>query len=102
MGAYHIPNPDLAASSKSPSGFGSVLVGIHLQLRKIIMKRISCLIWLLAGLLLPCCAADKDSAMFRADLAHTGVYSAPGVPSLRGVKWKFHTGGQVISSPAVV
>ena len=66
------------------------------------MKRIRCLSWLLAGLLLPCGALGQDSAMFRADLAHTGVYKAPGVSSLRGVKWKFHTNGQVISSPAVV
>jgi len=66
------------------------------------MKRISCLSWLLAGLLLPGYAAGQGSAMFRADLAHTGVYQAPGVSSLRGVKWKFHTNGQVISSPAVV
>ena len=40
--------------------------------------------------------------MFRGDLQHTGVYGAPGVSKLNGVKWKFHTGGPVISSPAVV
>jgi eukaryotic-like serine/threonine-protein kinase len=40
--------------------------------------------------------------MFRGDLQHAGVYGAPGVPKLNGVKWKFHTGGGVISSPAVV
>ncbi len=40
--------------------------------------------------------------MFRGDLQHTGVYDAAGVPKLNGVKWKFHTGGRVISSPAVV
>jgi len=40
--------------------------------------------------------------MFRGDLQHTGVYGAVGVPKLTGVKWKFHTGGRVISSPAVV
>jgi eukaryotic-like serine/threonine-protein kinase len=44
----------------------------------------------------------QDAAMFRGDLKHTGVYGAPGVSKLNGVKWKFHTGGRVISSPAVV
>ena len=39
--------------------------------------------------------------MFRNDLAHTGIYPAPGVPKLHGVKWRFHTGGEVVSSPAV-
>jgi outer membrane protein assembly factor BamB len=39
--------------------------------------------------------------MFRGDLNHTGVYTAAGVPKLNGVKWKFHTNGYVISSPAV-
>jgi len=40
--------------------------------------------------------------MFRGDLQHTGVYGAPGVPKLNGIKWKFHTGGRMISSPTVV
>jgi len=44
----------------------------------------------------------QDAATFRGNLQHTGVYGAPGVPNLNGVKWKFHTGGRVISSPAVV
>ncbi len=44
----------------------------------------------------------QDASMFRGDLAHTGVYTAAGVPTLSGVKWKFHTDGAVISSPAVV
>jgi outer membrane protein assembly factor BamB len=40
--------------------------------------------------------------MFRGNLQHTGVYRATGVPTLHGVRWKFHTDGRVISSPAVV
>lgn len=40
--------------------------------------------------------------MFRNDPAHSGLYSAPGVPKLKGVKWTFHTGGEVVSSPAIV
>ncbi len=39
--------------------------------------------------------------MFRGDLAHTGVYHSPGVQKFSKIKWKFQTGGQVISSPAV-
>jgi eukaryotic-like serine/threonine-protein kinase len=39
--------------------------------------------------------------MFRADPQHTGVYDTAGVARFARVKWKFHTGGYVISSPAV-
>jgi eukaryotic-like serine/threonine-protein kinase len=47
-------------------------------------------------------ACAQNAVMFRGDLRHTGVYKANGVPKLTGVKWKFHTAGRVISSPAVV
>ena len=40
--------------------------------------------------------------MFRGDLAHSGIYAATGVPKLKGVKWTFHTQGEVVSSPAIV
>jgi outer membrane protein assembly factor BamB len=46
-------------------------------------------------------AKDPTSAMFRGNPSHTGVYDSAGVPKLTGVKWKFHTNGYVISSPAV-
>jgi eukaryotic-like serine/threonine-protein kinase len=46
-------------------------------------------------------AFSQDTPMFRNDLAHTGVYDAVGVPRLAGLKWKFHTGGLIISSPAI-
>ncbi len=39
--------------------------------------------------------------MFRGNLQHTGVYEASGVPPFGKIKWKFHTAGRVISSPAV-
>ena len=46
-------------------------------------------------------AARADApAMFRADAAHLGVYDSA-APSLRSVRWRFHTGGAVISSPVV-
>lgn len=50
-----------------------------------------------------CCSIwAQDVAMFRGNLQHTGVYNAAGVPKFNAIKWKFHTGGRVISSPAVV
>jgi outer membrane protein assembly factor BamB len=47
-------------------------------------------------------AAAPGSPMFRGDAEHTGVYDGPGVPTLHGVKWTFHTHGQIYASPAVV
>ena len=46
-------------------------------------------------------AAAQQSTMFRGNLEHTGVYEAAGVPAFHKVKWKFHTGGQIYSSPAI-
>ena len=43
-----------------------------------------------------------DSAQFRADAHHGGIYPAHGVPVLHGVKWKFRAGGPIVSSPAVL
>src|SRR5207302_9059260 len=39
--------------------------------------------------------------MFRGNPQHTGVYDSAAVDAFSGVKWKFQTGGQVISSPVV-
>jgi outer membrane protein assembly factor BamB len=50
--------------------------------------------------LLPTAFAETV-AMFRSNPAHTGVYNTTGVAQLTGVKWKFKTGGRVLSSPAV-
>lgn len=47
-------------------------------------------------------ALAADAPMFRGNAAHTGVYSTTAVHTLHGIKWKFHTGGYVVSSPAVV
>jgi outer membrane protein assembly factor BamB len=44
---------------------------------------------------------DADTAQFRADPRHSGIYPGVGVPVLHGVKWKFRTGGAVLSSPAI-
>jgi outer membrane protein assembly factor BamB len=43
----------------------------------------------------------SDKATFRGDLSHSGVYDAVGVQQPGSIKWKFHAGGQVYSSPAV-
>jgi eukaryotic-like serine/threonine-protein kinase len=45
-------------------------------------------------------AFGLDSTMFRGNPQHSGVYDAAGVAKFSLVKWKFHTAGQVISSPA--
>jgi outer membrane protein assembly factor BamB len=39
--------------------------------------------------------------MFRGDLAHTGVYAGAAVADKPALKWKFHTNGRIIASPAV-
>jgi outer membrane protein assembly factor BamB len=52
-----------------------------------------------AGLSAPLGA--QDVPMFRGNLAHTGDFATKGPTSLE-VKWKFATGGYVISSPVVV
>ena len=46
-------------------------------------------------------AMSQEAAMFRGNLAHTGTYNSQQPPQLNRVKWKFHTNGSVISSPAV-
>ena len=46
-------------------------------------------------------AFGEDAVMFRGNPQHTGVYQAKGVPKFSRVKWKFHTAGYVISSPAI-
>ena len=46
-------------------------------------------------------ALSQNLAMFRGSLQHTGVYDSPPVQKLTAIKWKFHTAGQVISSPAI-
>src|SRR5262249_8678731 len=41
----------------------------------------------------------EGQSMFRGNAAHTGVYDASGPRELKGIKWKFATGGKVLSSP---
>lgn len=65
------------------------------------MKRAVLLLSLFVPFVSPLSLA-QDGAMFRGDLRHTGVYGGPGVPNFNRIKWKFHTNGRVISSPAVV
>ena len=56
---------------------------------------------LLSALLSFTHAYAQDSPMFRNDPGHSGYY-AGGVAQLHGVAWKFHTKGEVNSSPAIV
>lgn len=58
----------------------------------------------MAGLLfvvLPMGAYPSMTATFRGNAQHTGVYEGTGVPQFTGVKWSFHSDGQIIASPAV-
>jgi outer membrane protein assembly factor BamB len=64
------------------------------MLRKLILPALT--FALLAG---GAVAADETS-MFRGNPAHTGVYRAHAIAS-PALKWKFHTGGKVIASPAL-
>lgn len=61
-------------------------------------------LWILVTSAIFYCPASvaQDAAMFRGNLRHTGVYNAAGVPKFNEVRWRFHTAGRVISSPAVV
>jgi len=57
---------------------------------------------LLAGFTLIICGltitADAQS-MFRANPAHSGIYSGPAPRQFHRVKWKFATGDRIVSSP---
>jgi len=46
-------------------------------------------------------ALSQDPSTFRANPAHTGVYNSPGTSEFHKVKWQFHTGASIYSSPAV-
>jgi hypothetical protein len=41
-----------------------------------------------------------DPATFRGDPAHSGIYASAEAPTLASMRWKFKTGGKVLSSPA--
>jgi outer membrane protein assembly factor BamB len=58
--------------------------------------------WLvIAALIFAAPVFGDDAAMFRGNPEHTGVYQAAGVPTFTKIKWKFHTRGMVMSSPAI-
>lgn len=46
-------------------------------------------------------ALAQEAASFRGNVAHTGVYNAPGATNFHKIKWQFHTAGKIFSSPAV-
>ena len=47
-------------------------------------------------------ALGDDATMFRANPEHTGVYAGASIEKFSRIKWRFHTAGRVISSPAIV
>src|SRR5260221_11147000 len=57
---------------------------------------------LMISLLFVCSPAFAQQApTFRGDAAHTGVFPASGANEFHKIKWQFHTGGQILSSPVV-
>ena len=56
---------------------------------------------LLLLLAVPLAQALEAPALFRGDAAHTGVYPAPATPPAGKLKWRFHTAGAIVASPAV-
>ena len=62
-----------------------------------VLKRLCLVFLVLLGL-----PVFSQVAMFRVNPQHSGIYNATGVPQHSHLKWKFHTDGQVVSSPAVV
>jgi eukaryotic-like serine/threonine-protein kinase len=43
----------------------------------------------------------QNGAMFRGDIAHTGVYASTAPANIHHIRWEFKTGGRVFSSPVV-
>jgi PQQ-like domain len=56
--------------------------------------------WLMVVGLANGCVAAEETSMFRADPAHNGVYLTA-APQNMTVKWTFHTGEAIVSSPTV-
>jgi outer membrane protein assembly factor BamB len=54
-------------------------------------------LWLLAASLW----AQEKAAMFRGDASHAGTFAGP-APKQLTLRWKFATGGPIVSSPSVV
>jgi outer membrane protein assembly factor BamB len=59
--------------------------------------------WLIAASLAAAMAPVLAHAlgMFRGNPQHTGIYDVSGVPVFHALKWRFHTGGEVLSSPVL-
>lgn len=64
---------------------------------EVAMRAGAILIFLLGAVVL----FAADTATFRGNVQHTGVYDGPGFNQLTGVKWTFHAEGQLIASPVV-
>ncbi len=65
------------------------------------MKPVSFLLACLVAIGMRWPAYGADPLMFRGDPNHSGVYRSAALDHFTRVKWKFHTGGYVISSPAI-
>jgi outer membrane protein assembly factor BamB len=56
---------------------------------------------IICALLPVACSGPSETALFRGDVRHTGVYLTQGVEETPSVLWAFQTEGRVMSSPAV-
>jgi outer membrane protein assembly factor BamB len=81
--------------SSSSIGLKTLLFAEASRMRLIALNGLPVTLLLCASL------AATDSAMFRGDPQHSGAYSSPPIQRFSRVKWKFHTNGMVLSSPAV-
>jgi outer membrane protein assembly factor BamB len=50
---------------------------------------------------LSCTTSGSDDAMFRGDVARTGVYDTKAVHELNEIMWKFKTDDNVFPSPSI-
>jgi eukaryotic-like serine/threonine-protein kinase len=55
----------------------------------------------LAFLVVALPAMGENAPTFRGNAEHSGIYDAPGVPALTGVKWTFKAAGRLIASPTI-
>src|SRR5579872_677136 len=70
---------------------------------RLTIRFLTCLVFLTLGLQVGLHGSGlaSQTAMFRGDAQHTGVYSDANFLATPQVRWTFHTQGYVDSSPAV-
>jgi hypothetical protein len=85
--------------SRRPNG-RPIITSPHEKSRNRLM-RLAALTAAACGLVFSQPALCAETAMFRGDPQHSGVYQTGPLRQFTGVKWKFKTNGYVVSSPAL-